>query len=93
MNFTVHFFWYDESWENLGPLLTEYVTSNPPVPVVIFDGTGRAADLLAFAHRIVNDDGRPTEVFHEVQDELLHMIQETFRQGWYPQKKPPKKTH
>ena len=57
----------------------EYVTSNPPVPVVIFDGTGRAADLLAFAHRIVNDDGRPSQVFHEVQQELLHMIQQTFK--------------
>ena len=29
----------------------EYVTSNPPVPVVIFDGSGRAADILAFAYR------------------------------------------
>jgi transient receptor potential cation channel subfamily M protein 3 len=55
------------------------VTSNPPVPVVIFDGTGRAADLLAFAHRIVNDDGHPSELFHEVQEELLDMIEKTFQ--------------
>jgi len=29
----------------------EYVTDTPPVPVVVCDGTGRAADLLAFAHK------------------------------------------
>ena len=29
----------------------EYVTATPPVPVVVCDGTGRAADLLAFAHK------------------------------------------
>jgi transient receptor potential cation channel subfamily M protein 3 len=55
------------------------VTSNPPVPVVIFDGTGRAADLLAFAHRIVNDDGEPGDLFLEVQEELLDMIEKTFK--------------
>eukprot|EP00092_Neocalanus_flemingeri_P021755 GFUD01023599.1.p1 GENE.GFUD01023599.1~~GFUD01023599.1.p1 ORF type:complete len:1565 (-),score=309.61 GFUD01023599.1:400-5094(-) len=55
----------------------EYVTSSPPVPVVIFDGTGRAADLLAFAHRYMSDDGEvgfPQEMF----DELIGMIQKTF---------------
>ena len=29
----------------------EYVTASPAVPVVVCDGTGRAADLLAFAHK------------------------------------------
>ena len=29
----------------------EYVTATPPVPVVVCDGPGRAADLLAFAHK------------------------------------------
>ena len=55
------------------------MTSNPPVPVVIFDGTGRAADLLAFAHRIMNDDGEPSDLFLEVQEELLDMIEKTFK--------------
>ena len=32
-------------------LVLEYVTSVPPVPVVVFEGTGRAADLLAFVHK------------------------------------------
>ena len=31
----------------------EYVTDKPPVPVVVCDGTGRAADLIAFAYRQV----------------------------------------
>ncbi|CAL4164580.1 unnamed protein product, partial [Meganyctiphanes norvegica] len=29
----------------------EFVTDNPPVPVVVCDGTGRAADILAFVHK------------------------------------------
>uniref|UniRef100_A0A8D2IVW4 Transient receptor potential cation channel subfamily M member 6 n=1 Tax=Varanus komodoensis TaxID=61221 RepID=A0A8D2IVW4_VARKO len=29
----------------------EYVTDKPAVPIVVFEGTGRAADLLAFTHK------------------------------------------
>ncbi|KAE8751679.1 hypothetical protein FOCC_FOCC001527 [Frankliniella occidentalis] len=29
----------------------EYVTDSPPVPVVVCDGSGRAADLIAFTHK------------------------------------------
>lgn len=29
----------------------EYVTDTPPVPVVVCDGSGRAADLIAFTHK------------------------------------------
>ena len=35
----------------------EYVTDSPPVPVVVCDGSGRAADLLAFTHKYSLDDG------------------------------------
>ena len=35
----------------------EYVTDKPPVPVVVCDGSGRAADLLAFTHKYAQDDG------------------------------------
>lgn len=35
----------------------EYVTDTPPVPVVVCDGSGRAADLLAFTHKYTMDDG------------------------------------
>ena len=30
----------------------EYVTDDPPVPVVVVEGSGRAADILAYAHRL-----------------------------------------
>ncbi|XP_022248148.1 transient receptor potential cation channel trpm-like [Limulus polyphemus] len=33
----------------------ECVTDTPPVPVVICDGSGRAADLLAFTHKYVQE--------------------------------------
>lgn len=29
----------------------DYVSSVPPVPVLVFEGSGRAADLLAFLHK------------------------------------------
>lgn len=35
----------------------EYVTDSPPVPVIVCDGTGRAADILAFVYKCV-EDGR-----------------------------------
>ncbi|KAL3306898.1 Transient receptor putative cation channel subfamily M member 3, partial [Cichlidogyrus casuarinus] len=35
----------------------ELVTGRKPVPIVICDGSGRAADLLAFMHRFCNEDG------------------------------------
>ncbi len=35
----------------------ECVTDTPPVPVVVADGSGRGADLLAFTHKYAQDDG------------------------------------
>lgn len=29
----------------------EYVSRSPPVPVIVFEGTGRAADLLSLIHK------------------------------------------
>lgn len=29
----------------------DYVSCTPPVPVFVFEGSGRAADLLAFLHK------------------------------------------
>lgn len=31
--------------------------SVPPIPVVVCEGSGRAADLIAFAHKYVQDNG------------------------------------
>ena len=36
----------------------ESVTSNPAVPVVIAEGSGRAADILAHAHSLVTANDR-----------------------------------
>ena len=35
----------------------ECITDTPPVPVVVCDGSGRAADLISFAHKYVQEDG------------------------------------
>uniref|UniRef100_A0A8C7YRE8 non-specific serine/threonine protein kinase n=1 Tax=Oryzias sinensis TaxID=183150 RepID=A0A8C7YRE8_9TELE len=34
----------------------DYVSSAPPVPVFVFEGSGRAADLLSFLHKQTSDD-------------------------------------
>ncbi|XP_059155361.1 transient receptor potential cation channel subfamily M member 1-like [Physella acuta] len=53
----------------------EYVTDTPPVPVVVCDGSGRAADLLAFTHKYTMDDGTMPE---SLRDQLTLTIQRTF---------------
>ncbi|XP_050403200.2 transient receptor potential cation channel subfamily M member 3 isoform X3 [Patella vulgata] len=54
----------------------EYVTDTPPVPVVVCDGSGRAADLLAFSHKYTSDDGTMPE---SLRDQLILTIQKTFQ--------------
>ncbi|XP_077512947.1 transient receptor potential cation channel, subfamily M [Amblyomma americanum] len=55
----------------------EYVTDLPPVPVVVCDGSGRAADLIAFAHRYIPDDeSKLPEGFRE---QLITTIEKTFQ--------------
>lgn len=54
----------------------EYVTDSPPIPVVVCDGSGRAADLLAFTHKYTSDDGDMVEGIH---DQLILTIQKTFQ--------------
>uniref|UniRef100_A0A8C3QN98 TRPM SLOG domain-containing protein n=1 Tax=Cyanoderma ruficeps TaxID=181631 RepID=A0A8C3QN98_9PASS len=48
-------------------MVWEYVRASPAVPVVVYEGTGRAADILAFTHK------------HTVKEEILMMIQNIFR--------------
>ncbi|XP_058178752.1 transient receptor potential cation channel trpm [Anopheles ziemanni] len=55
----------------------EYVTDNPPVPVVVCDGSGRAADLIAFVHKYASDSGEQ-QVLESMHDYLLATIQKTF---------------
>ncbi|XP_059478668.1 transient receptor potential cation channel trpm isoform X6 [Neocloeon triangulifer] len=58
----------------------EYVTDDPPVPVVVCDGSGRAADLLAFTHKYASETGEQT-VLESMKDYLISMIQRTFDSG------------
>ena len=41
--------------------LADYLSEKPPVPVVVCDGTGRAADIISFAHRVYDERW----VFHQ----------------------------
>lgn len=58
----------------------EYVTDNPPVPVVVCDGSGRAADLIAFVHKYVCESGGQS-VLDSMKDYLITTIQRTFEVG------------
>ncbi|XP_038115217.1 transient receptor potential cation channel trpm isoform X4 [Culex quinquefasciatus] len=58
----------------------EYVTDSPPVPVVVCDGSGRAADLIAFVHKYASDTGEQI-VLESMHDYLLGTIQKTFEVG------------
>ncbi|KAG9331519.1 hypothetical protein JZ751_018922 [Albula glossodonta] len=62
----------------LVPLVLRYVRSAPPVPVVVFEGTGRIADLLAFIHKQTTDN-RQLEA--DIREDVLVRIQHTFGLG------------
>ncbi|KAK6051867.1 hypothetical protein COOONC_10628 [Cooperia oncophora] len=53
----------------------DYITSTPRIPVVICDGSGRAADLLAFTHHAIGDDGKLTD---SVRNQLMSLVEMVF---------------
>uniref|UniRef100_A0A803TFL3 non-specific serine/threonine protein kinase n=1 Tax=Anolis carolinensis TaxID=28377 RepID=A0A803TFL3_ANOCA len=53
----------------------EYVRDKPAIPVVVYEGTGRAADLLAFTHKHTAD---VTNLSPQLKEEILLMIQNMF---------------
>ncbi len=57
----------------------EYVTDSPPVPVVVVEGSGRAADLIAFAHKYATETGESSTVLDGMREQLLVEIQKTFK--------------
>ncbi|NWS89335.1 TRPM6 protein, partial [Toxostoma redivivum] len=57
-------------------MVCEYVRASPAVPVVVYEGTGRAADILAFTHKHTGDTG---DLCPQVKEEILMMIQNIFR--------------
>ncbi|XP_060119491.1 transient receptor potential cation channel subfamily M member 6-like [Heteronotia binoei] len=56
----------------------EYLKEKPTVPVVVCEGTGRAADLIAFMHKHTADI---TDLTSQFKEEILLMIQSTFSFG------------
>uniref|UniRef100_A0A1A9VE27 LSDAT_euk domain-containing protein n=1 Tax=Glossina austeni TaxID=7395 RepID=A0A1A9VE27_GLOAU len=55
----------------------EYVTDTPPVPVVVCDGSGRAADLIAFVHKYTSDSDEQS-ILESTREYLIATIQKTF---------------
>ncbi|PIO60368.1 hypothetical protein TELCIR_18137, partial [Teladorsagia circumcincta] len=53
----------------------DYITSTPRIPVVVCDGSGRAADLLAFTHHAIGDDGKLTD---SVRNQLMSLVEMVF---------------
>ncbi|XP_067933259.1 transient receptor potential cation channel subfamily M member 3-like isoform X2 [Watersipora subatra] len=67
-----------EGGSNTIRTVLDYLTVVPPVPVVVCDGSGRAADLLAFVHKYTNDEGTLPSTLKE---QLISTIKKTFSYG------------
>lgn len=46
-----------EGGPNVISIALESLRDDPPVPVVVCDGSGRASDIISFAHKFCEDDG------------------------------------
>ncbi|XP_072326369.1 transient receptor potential cation channel subfamily M member 7 isoform X2 [Scyliorhinus torazame] len=64
-----------EGGPNLIPTVLEYLLESPPVPVVVCEGTGRAADLLAYVHKQTEEGGILPD---GLELEILTTIKKTF---------------
>ncbi|MCJ8746709.1 hypothetical protein PDJAM_G00144810 [Pangasius djambal] len=53
----------------------EYVSRSPPVPVIVFEGTGRAADLLSLIHKQTAED---RELDVNIKEDFLQRIEKVF---------------
>ena len=49
-----------EGGPNVILTVLEYLQESPPVPVVVCEGTGRAADILAYVHKQTEEGGYDT---------------------------------
>uniref|UniRef100_A0AAF5I2G4 TRPM SLOG domain-containing protein n=1 Tax=Strongyloides stercoralis TaxID=6248 RepID=A0AAF5I2G4_STRER len=54
----------------------QYVTTIPKTPVVVCDGSGRASDMLSFAHHYIQEDGKLPEILRK---QLLSLIESVFQ--------------
>ncbi|XP_067874425.1 transient receptor potential cation channel subfamily M member 7 isoform X2 [Heterodontus francisci] len=64
-----------EGGPNVIPTVLEYLLESPPVPVVVCEGTGRAADLLAYVHKQTEEGGILPD---GLELEILSTIKKTF---------------
>lgn len=64
-----------EGGPNVISIVLESLREDPPVPVVVCDGSGRASDIISFAHKYSEQDGLVND---SVRDQLLVTIQKTF---------------
>uniref|UniRef100_A0A4W5L673 non-specific serine/threonine protein kinase n=1 Tax=Hucho hucho TaxID=62062 RepID=A0A4W5L673_9TELE len=60
-----------EGGPDIVSMVLEYVSSVPPVPVFVFEGSGRAADLLAFLHKQTAID---RQLDTDIQEDFLLRI-------------------
>eukprot|EP00057_Strongylocentrotus_purpuratus_P015113 XP_011669587.1 PREDICTED: LOW QUALITY PROTEIN: transient receptor potential cation channel subfamily M member 6 [Strongylocentrotus purpuratus] len=65
-----------EGGVNTIKVVLENVTHDPPIPVVIAEGSGRAADLIAFAYR--NSSSKQGQISYEAQEQLKKRISAAF---------------
>ncbi|XP_023365742.1 transient receptor potential cation channel subfamily M member 7 isoform X1 [Otolemur garnettii] len=56
----------------------EYLQESPPVPVVVCEGTGRAADLLAYIHKQTEEGGNLPDA---AEPDIISTIKKTFNFG------------
>ncbi|MFT7816501.1 transient receptor potential cation channel subfamily M member 7 isoform X2 [Arapaima gigas] len=67
-----------EGGPNVILTVLEYLQESPPVPVVVCEGTGRAADILAYVHKQTEEGGRLPD---GVETEIIATIKKTFNFG------------
>ncbi|XP_061078550.1 transient receptor potential cation channel subfamily M member 7-like [Conger conger] len=64
-----------EGGPNVILTVLEYLQESPPVPVVVCEGTGRAADILAYVHKHTEDGGFLPD---GVEVDIVGTIKKTF---------------
>ncbi|KAF7702105.1 hypothetical protein HF521_001388 [Silurus meridionalis] len=64
-----------EGGPNMITVVLESLCEEPPVPVVVCDGSGRASDILSFAHKHSEND---RTISDDARDQLMVSIQKTF---------------
>uniref|UniRef100_A0A8C0QIA1 non-specific serine/threonine protein kinase n=1 Tax=Chelonoidis abingdonii TaxID=106734 RepID=A0A8C0QIA1_CHEAB len=67
-----------EGGPNVILTVLEYLQESPPVPVVICEGTGRAADILAYVHKQTEEGGNIPD---GAEPEIISTIKKTFNFG------------